>query len=68
MDEVSRELLVKHRARLFANKIKANPGFAFTVDNDTIEWLKDSEVETFKAHLVTFGLRQRNRDFKWEKA
>ena len=68
MDEVSRELLVKHRARLFANKCKANPGYAFAVPEETIAWLKDDEVKAFNAHLVTFGLRQRNRDFKWEKA
>lgn len=63
-----RAILVRARARKFAGHVRANPGLAFGLPEDVVDWLGDDEVPTFFAHLRTFRLQQRKDDMKWEVA
>lgn len=61
-----REILVRARARKFANEVKES-NMAILVPDDLIDWLHNDEIQPFFAHLRAFGLTQRN-DCRWERA
>ena len=70
MDSVSetyRQLLVRRRARLFAQEVKDSDGYALRVPDELIDWLTDEEVLTFHHLLREYGLVRRP-DMRWEKA
>lgn len=62
-----RQMLVRARARQFANDVKAS-GMACTVPDEIVDWLKDEEIPEFFKHLEAFGLvRQAHQRHFWER-
>lgn len=60
-----RPILVRSRARKFANDVKAS-GMALSIPEEIIDWLKDEEVPAFFEHCQCFGIQKRI-DYLWEK-
>lgn len=65
-DEERRVILVRARARKFANMVR-NENMAFLIPEEDFDWLKDTEIEVYKAHLVAFRIVQRQHDLRWER-
>lgn len=64
--EQMRALLVKRKAREFAQMVKAE-NMAFKLPDELIDWLRDDELAPFQEWLKAFGLQKR-ADYRWEKA
>ncbi|HEY9657947.1 MAG TPA: hypothetical protein V6C65_05740 [Allocoleopsis sp.] len=52
--EEQRAILVRARARKFAEYVRSSPGLAFSIPDEIIDWLKDDEVQVFFRHLESF--------------
>ena len=65
--EEKRAILVRSRARQFAALVRENPGLAFLVPDETIDWLTDAEIPVFFEHCRAFRIIQRS-DKRWEAA
>ena len=60
-----RAVLVRAKARQFAASVRGCPGMAFTIPDEIIDWLEDSEIQDFFAACRSFRIMQRE-DRKWE--
>lgn len=66
MDEATkRAALIRAKARKFAQHVRDNPGLAFAVPEDVVEWLRDDEFPAFFEACKTFRITRRD-DWKWE--
>jgi len=59
-----RKVLVRARARKFADEVKASR-MAHRLPDELIAWLRDDEIPTLTEYLKVFGL-QRRTDWLWE--
>lgn len=66
MDEAQRRaVLVRAKAREFAALVRSCPGWACSVPEEIVDWLRDSEFPAFFEHCRSFRITRRD-DMKWE--